>query len=48
MSTKVILEKVQVQVRLQKVTNKSQACRAIHVFWDTWHANIDSDEYLTL
>ena len=48
MSTKVILKKVKVKARSQKVTkNKSQVCRATHVFWVILHVDIDSDGHLT-
>ena len=48
MSTNVILKKVKVKVSSQEVTkNKSQVCRATHVFWVILPVDIDSDGHLT-
>ena len=49
-SMNVIPKKVKVTVRSQKVTikEKSQKCRATHVFWVILRADIDGDSLLTL
>ena len=44
-----ILKKVKVNVRSQKVNikQKSQTCRATHVFWVILQADIDGNSHLT-